>query len=120
MIVYVSHEAEADLESIGDHIAKQNPNRAAAFVREPREQCERLADMPHAFPLVPRYEHHGIRRRVYDNDLIFYHVETERIVVLRVLHGAMDYAAILFPDEKYSSVRRERISDSDAWVKLMP
>lgn len=98
MIVFVSREAESDLEAIGDYIAKNNPSRAAAFVRELREQCEGLTDMPRAFPLVPRYEDHGIRRRVYGNYLIFYQVEVERIVVLYVLHGAMDYAAILFPD----------------------
>lgn len=97
MIVFVSDKAESDIESIGDHIAKNDPGRAATFVRELRKQCEELADMPRAFSLVPRYEHHGVRRRVYGNYLIFYYVEAERVVVLHVLHGAMDYAAILFP-----------------------
>ncbi|MGH7120992.1 MAG: type II toxin-antitoxin system RelE/ParE family toxin [Acetobacteraceae bacterium] len=98
MIVFVSREAESDLESIADQIAKSSPGRAAAFVRELRQQCEGLADMSRAFPLVPRYEHHGIRRRVYGNYLIFYQIGAERSVTLHVLHGAMDYAAILFLD----------------------
>ncbi|WP_420493159.1 type II toxin-antitoxin system RelE/ParE family toxin [Sedimenticola hydrogenitrophicus] len=38
-----------------------------------------------------------MRRRPYGNYLIFYQVERERVVVVHVLHGAMDYAAILFP-----------------------
>jgi toxin ParE1/3/4 len=90
MIVVVAGEAEADLESIGDHIAKENPARAASFIRELRVQCMELADMPHAFPLVPRYEHYGIRRRVYANYLIFYRIDADSLVVLHVLHGMMD------------------------------
>jgi hypothetical protein len=35
----------------------------------------RLGDNPLAFPLVPRHEHSGIRRRVFGNYLIFYLLE---------------------------------------------
>lgn len=58
-----------------------------------------LATSPLAFPLVPRYEHLGVRRLVYGNYLIFYRVDARNITVLHVLHGAMDYAAILSDDE---------------------
>jgi plasmid stabilization system protein ParE len=57
-----------------------------------------LGDMPRAFPLVPRYESFGMRPRVYGNYLIFYRTEAEGITVIHVLHGAMDYASILFPE----------------------
>jgi len=97
MIVRLSAEAEADLESIGDDIARDNPMRALSFVQELRAKCLALADMAHAFPLVPRYERHGIRRRVDGNYLIFYRIQDDMVVVLHVLHGAMDYDAILFP-----------------------
>jgi toxin ParE1/3/4 len=30
--------------------------------------------------------------------LIFYRVEPDRVVVIHVLHGAMNYAELLFPD----------------------
>jgi len=55
--------------------------------------------MPLAFPLVPRYEHMGVRHRAHGNYQIFYRTvgEPARIDVLHVLHGARDYAAILFP-----------------------
>ncbi|HVB67093.1 MAG TPA: type II toxin-antitoxin system RelE/ParE family toxin [Acetobacteraceae bacterium] len=97
MIVPISAEAEADLESIGDDIARDNPTRAVSFVQELRAKCRDLSDMPDAFPLVPRYEHRGIRRRAHGNYLIFYRSQNDRIVVIHVLHGAMDYAPILFP-----------------------
>ena len=97
MMVHISAEAEADLESIGDYIARDNPMRAVSFVQELRAKCVDLSGMPDAFPLVPRYQRRGIRRRVHGNCLILYRIQNDRIVVIHVLHGAMDYAPILFP-----------------------
>lgn len=99
MIVHLTDKAIYELERIGDYIAQDSPRRALTFVRELREKCLGMADIPLAFPLVPHYEAHGVRRRVHGNYLIFYRVEADRVVVLHVLHGAMDYAAILFQDE---------------------
>jgi len=95
MRVEISAEAQQDLEAIGDHIARANPVRALSFLRELRAKCLALGDMPRRFPLVDRYERLGIRRSVHGNYLIFYRVEPERVVVLHILHGAMDHAAIL-------------------------
>jgi plasmid stabilization system protein ParE len=97
--VRLAEEAEADLEAIGDRIAEDDPARAASFVRELRERCLGLGRFPDRFPLVPRYERHGVRHRVHGNYLIFYRVEAEAVIVLHVLHGAMDYSRILFPDD---------------------
>lgn len=96
MIVRLTAEAENDLERIGDYIAQDNPRRALSFVFELHDKCAGLADTYMAFPLVPRYEHQGIRRRVHGDYLIFYRVEAEQVVIIHVLHGAMDYASILF------------------------
>jgi plasmid stabilization system protein ParE len=97
MIVELTDEAEQDLESIGDRIAEDNPERAGGFVRELRAQCMGLAPFPERFPLVPRYEKHDIRHRVHGNYLIFYRVEAGKVIVIHILHGAMDYAEVLFP-----------------------
>jgi len=99
MIVVLTASAAADLESLADWIAQSNPAHALTFVRELRERCNGLAAMPYAYPLVPRYEHSGIRRRLHGSYLIFYRVAGETIVVLRVMHGARDYEAILFPQD---------------------
>ncbi len=96
MIVVYTAEAEADLERIGDFIALDNPSRAITFVQEITRRCEMLADMPRAFPQVPRYEDGDIRRRPYGSYLIFYRVGDGRVEVLHILHGAQDYEAILF------------------------
>lgn len=99
MIVAFTEEAEADLERIGDHIAQDNPDRAVSFVGELVACCQRLADVPRGYPLVPRYRHSGVRRCPYGRYLVFYRVGTDRIDILHILHGAQDYDAILFPDE---------------------
>lgn len=97
MIVHLTAEAEYDLETIGDYIARDNPARALTFLQELRSKCLGLADMPERFPLVPRYEVSGVRRRVHGDYLIFYKVEPEKVVIIHILHGAQNYSAILFP-----------------------
>ncbi|MEK2605529.1 type II toxin-antitoxin system RelE/ParE family toxin [Burkholderia arboris] len=99
MTVRLSDFAIAELEAIADDIARDNPQRAVTFVREIRDKCLGLAAMPLAFPLVPRLERDGVRHRVYGNYQIFYRVVGDlptRIDILHVLHGARDYASILF------------------------
>jgi len=100
MIVVITAAAEADLETIADWIAKDNPSRAVTFVAELRRRCETLIDAPEGYPLVPRYEALGIRRRPYGDYLIFHRVAGDAIEILHVLHGARDYEGILFPREQ--------------------
>ncbi|WP_162923250.1 MULTISPECIES: type II toxin-antitoxin system RelE/ParE family toxin [Burkholderia] len=99
MIVRLSDFAIDELEAVADDIARDNPQRAVTFVQEIRDKCMSLAAMPLAFPLVPRFERHGVRHRVYGNYQIFYRVVGDpptRIDILHILHGARDYASILF------------------------
>lgn len=98
MKVVITAEAEADLEAIGDYIAQDNPARALSYMRELYQLCLDIAVMPQAWPVVPRYEHHGIRRRVHGRYLIFYRTRADGITILHILNGAMDVEAILFPD----------------------
>ncbi len=97
MIVHLSAEAEYDLETIGDYIARDNPARALSFLQELRSSCLGLTDMPERFPLVPRYEAVGVRRRAHGDYLIFYLVEPGKVVIIHILHGAQNYSSILFP-----------------------
>jgi toxin ParE1/3/4 len=96
--VRLSAEAEAELEAIGDHIAQEDPARAATFIVKLRKTCLGLAEFPRRFPLVPRFERHGVRHRAHGNYLIFYRVDEKELSVVHILHGAMDYVAILFPE----------------------
>jgi plasmid stabilization system protein ParE len=96
--VVVTETAFADLLRIGRAIAADNPIRAETFVAELYDRCQRLADTPRAFPLIPNWEDRGVRRRTYRDYLIFYRLSDETVEILHVLHGAREYEAILFPD----------------------
>ena len=96
MKVVITDAAKLDLIGIGDYIRPHNPDRAASFVDELLDQCQALAQLPRRHPLVPRYEHHGIRRCVHADYLIFYRVGTERVEIVHILNGAQDYETLLF------------------------
>ncbi len=86
-----------DLIAIGWNIGINDPARAETFVDELYDRCQRLAAQPLAFPLLPNWEHKGIRRRSYGNYLIFYRVKSDTVEILHILHGARDYETIIFP-----------------------
>jgi toxin ParE1/3/4 len=96
MKVNISDAAYTELLQIGRWIKLDNPARAERFVSEIYDRCQSLSDMPKAFPLVPRWEEQGIRRRPYGDYLIFYRINGEMIDVLHIMHGARDYEATLF------------------------
>jgi plasmid stabilization system protein ParE len=99
MILVITAEAEADLEQIAAYVAEQSARSALTLIRELRERCDSLLDAPRGYPLVPRYEHLGIRRRAFGRFLIFYRVDEGAIEVIHILHGARDYEPLLFPGE---------------------
>ena len=95
MLVEITAEAERDLSEITQFIARDDLRQAIAFVEELRAACDSLAEFPERFPLVPRYERLGIRHRVCGKYLIFYRVESERVAVLHVVHGARNFYDLL-------------------------
>lgn len=95
MRVVLTEVAKADLIEIGEFIRPHNSTRAATFVEELLDRCDSLADAPYAYPLVSRYERHGIRRYVHRDYLIFYRVLEDRVEVIHILQGARDYEALL-------------------------
>jgi len=95
MKVALSTRAMRDLEGIRRYIEKDNPARAISFVGELRNIAKRLVDMPRAFPLVPRYERYGIRRRSHKGYGILYSVEPDRIFIHRIIGPGQDHDAAL-------------------------
>ena len=99
MRVEFADEAERSLEQIGDYIAQDSPTRAESFTRELLDAALALGDAPRAYPLVPRFERLGVRRRVHGNYVILYRVEADRVFVAPIVHGARDYGRLLLPEE---------------------
>ncbi|WP_140984621.1 type II toxin-antitoxin system RelE/ParE family toxin [Asticcacaulis tiandongensis] len=98
MRVLFSEEAERGLEEVADYIAKDNPRRAVSFVRELRDAALALGDHPKAYPLIPRYEEYGHRRKPYRAYIIIYTVMADSVLVDAILHGSQDYEIMLFGD----------------------
>ena len=85
--VRLSPSAIADLDEIGEYIARDNPDRAATFVEELEDACRRIADSPQAYPLRSDLAP-DVRMAVHIYYLIFYRVLPNEIRVERVLHSA--------------------------------
>lgn len=100
MRTVISAAAEADLEQIGDYIARDNPHRAISFIEEIRARCLTIAKRPKAFPLMPRFKDAGIRRKIYGRYLICFRVKPGAVEIIRVLHGARNFGpGMLFDPE---------------------
>jgi toxin ParE1/3/4 len=97
--VVLSAEARANLVAIEEYIAGDNPTRAQSFVSELRTRIKQIGRYPRSSAVVPGYESRGIRRRPYRNYLIFYRIESSRVVIIAVIHGARDYDPLLDADE---------------------
>jgi plasmid stabilization system protein ParE len=95
MRVEIAESAEFDLESIADYIARDNPRRALSFAKELRQRCFGLASFPRRFPQHSGHEEAGIYKAVHAGYLIFFKLDDQVLSVIRIIHGAVDYAHLL-------------------------
>jgi toxin ParE1/3/4 len=97
MKVNYAYDAQSDLLEIHKWIHKDNPKRANSFIDELEQICLELGDTPLAYPVVLDENGNQVRRRVWRNYLIFYRVELNVLVILRVGHAAQNWSKALFP-----------------------
>ena len=95
--VWLSTEAIQDIAAIGDEMSQYSPRRAAKFTDDIGIEFELLREMPDRFAKVRRHE--NLRRKVFGRYLIFYRVSETAVDIVHVIHGAMDYEAILFSED---------------------
>ena len=82
--------AEADIEAIGDWIARDSRRHAAQWIADVRERCETLSEFAERWPLQVG----SVRRMVFGEYLVFFRIadpdipSRRRVIVLRVIHGA--------------------------------
>ncbi len=85
-------QAEDDLETIGDYIAKDNPRKAISFVRDLRAQCVKITRSPQGYHRRTEFQE-NLRSCAYGNYVIFFAEAGHLVQIIRVLHGAMDIEA---------------------------
>jgi toxin ParE1/3/4 len=89
MKIFWSEKAEKDLLQICAYLAERNPQAADALVGEVDAKFKNLSQ----FPFIGRERSRlapGLRSVLVGTHLIFYLVEQDRIVVVRVIDGRMD------------------------------
>lgn len=97
-LLEVMPRARRDLFALSSHLARTSPSAAHAFVADITQKMHWIADVD--FTGAPREElGPGIRALPYRNRCIYFVSRPDRIVVLRILHGAQDVAAQAFDPE---------------------
>ena len=99
MKVVYSRKAERDLEEIADWIARDSPQRARTFVAK-LIRAASIGRAPRSYPLVDKNRDSQLRRRIQGNYLIFLDIGPDAVEILHIVHGARDYAQIVFADEE--------------------
>jgi toxin ParE1/3/4 len=93
--IFFTPQAKRDLKNIRAYIRKENSQAADAFVRKIHRDINTLPKSPYI----------GVERDTLGKDIrmlplktyqIFYRVETNRIVLLRVLHSARNITPLYF------------------------
>ncbi len=92
MKVVFSSDAVRDLERIGDWIAEDSPRRAVSYVRELRARALSLKQWPLRYPAIGVDAR--IRRAPYGSYNIHYVVFENRVLIWRIVHGAMAFEVI--------------------------
>jgi toxin ParE1/3/4 len=79
-----------DVESIRDYIKRDSVYYSARFVERIFGAIENLRKFPELGRHVPESEDKNIREIMLQNYRIVYRAESERILILAVIHGARD------------------------------
>jgi plasmid stabilization system protein ParE len=99
MKVRLSAQAERELQSIFEYIYSDSPKAAPQMVDRLMSACLELGSRPLLYPLAPRHEARGLRRRVLGAYGIYYVVSPELVEVVTILHSARDVDRLLFPED---------------------
>ena len=87
-LVRWSNQALADLEAIGDFIARDAPSVAQVFVDRVFTAVKRLAVFPRLGRVVPEIGQEDIREIIFGSYRIVYVVSDDEVNILTVFHAA--------------------------------
>jgi toxin ParE1/3/4 len=89
-LVEITATAKADIRGIREHIAADNPKAANRWAANVERLVNGLEDRPFSYEVIPEAADLGMpyRHKLFGNYRIIYRVEGDRVLVLRVFHGA--------------------------------
>lgn len=86
--------ATDDLQRIEDFIARDSTLHAIHFINRIVETAERLEQVPQRGRIVPEFGRHHLRELLFSGYRIVYTLQNHHVIILRVVHGARDLAAL--------------------------
>jgi toxin ParE1/3/4 len=95
VIVRLTPQARNDLAAIWLWISQDDEERADDFVGQPEQACASLIPRPSRFPVALDLDGNPIRKRLYRRHFIFYRILPEEVEVVRIIHAARDWMALL-------------------------
>lgn len=84
-----------DLQDIEDFIARDSVLHAIAFVDRVVESAETLLKNPRIGRVVPEFNREDLREVIFRSYRVVYLLQDDKIVILRVVHGSRDLAALV-------------------------
>ena len=94
----LTEAARADLRNIRRYIAEDSPQNARVFIAELTAKISFIAET--GLTGSPRdHVAEGLRAFPYKRRCIYYRLYDDRVVIVRVLHGAQDVAGQAFNDD---------------------
>jgi len=88
-----SNPALDDLDNIVRYISKDSPYYAREFTERVFDRTDKLGEFPRVGRWVPEADDKTIREVFVQGYRVMYRVETERVLVLAVIHGSRDVAS---------------------------
>ena len=93
--------ARADVVDTTCDLAGRSADAAAKFHDCVRRSTRRLSEMPELGTVTPLGDQRSKTVRIwpvkdFPNHLIFYQIETDELIILRVLHGSTNYETLFF------------------------
>jgi plasmid stabilization system protein ParE len=90
MKVHWTDTAEGHLDATYDYIAQDSPEYARRMLDRLTRRSQQIAQFPFSGRRVPEYDVDQIREVIEGSFRIIYHIKSDQIDVLSVIHGAMD------------------------------
>lgn len=86
-LVRWSPEAEEDLDSIAQYIARDSEFYARSVVSRILETTRKIPDQPLAGRIVPEIGHEQIRERLVYSYRLVHQVQADGILIVAIIHG---------------------------------
>jgi len=96
--VEITKAAERDIESILEHISRDNPGRAIRWIEKLERQIDSLENFPNRCPIIPEAKELGqeYRHLIYGDYRTIFRVQILKVTIMRVIHGARLLALRMF------------------------